>query len=68
MSVDSDSKSDDSGSKPPSPLPHWIPRWMSERERAAFVIALGLVAAALILIGGAFGLLSAAGYWPANSP
>ena len=39
-------------------IPGWVPRWMSERERAALIIALGLVASAVILIVGAFALLA----------
>ena len=39
-------------------IPGWVPRWMSERERAALIIALGLVASAVILIAGAFALLA----------
>ena len=38
----------------PAPrVPGWVPRWMGERERAALIIALGLVASAFILIFGA---------------
>lgn len=45
-------KADDSASKPASHLPRWIPRWMGERERAAFILAIGIVlAAAIVSIG-----------------
>ena len=32
--------------------PSWIPAWMSERERMAAIIALGLVFAALVMVCG----------------
>ena len=63
MSAIPDSKGDapesktDDGAKPLSQLPPWIPRWMSTHERAAFIIALGLVASAIILIVGTLFLL-----------
>ncbi len=44
-------------SGPVPQIPGWMPRWMGERERAASIIALGLVASAVILIVGAFSLL-----------
>ncbi len=50
-------KLDAKASKSPSESPRWVPRWMSERERAAFILAVGIVLAAVILaIGVVFAL------------
>ena len=38
----------DPSSKPNSEPPSWIPRWMSDRERMAIIIALGIILAAFV--------------------
>ena len=38
--------------QPPRKLPGWIPRWMGEYERAAFILAIGIVLAAGIIAVG----------------
>ncbi len=72
MSADPDSKPDVPKpktevtapvSEPPSRLPGWIPRWMSERERAAFIVALGIVLAAVIVAIGMWAALDNTNGW-----
>ncbi len=36
-------------SEPTDVLPAWIPRWMSERERAMVILAVGIVIASVAL-------------------
>lgn len=31
-----------------APIPWWVPSWMSELERSAFIIAVGMVVAAIL--------------------
>jgi hypothetical protein len=35
--------------RPEDRMPGWVPRWLSERERAAIILAAGIVLAAVIL-------------------
>ena len=43
-------------SKQTPQLPRWIPRWMGERELAAFIVAIGIVLGAAVV---AIGILTA---------